>query len=440
MPLAHDQLNALADYLRDIREQMLQRWHDSESRDAQLTTASVVSRTQFNDHVPQILDSYERRLRAADAAERHQARVQQRANSAEHGLHRWQQGFALRETMREWGHLHLSVLQELERYSIEHTGLEGSVMPTARATLARLCAEGVCESATRYAELQQAEAASRMRDLESALQDIQQLERQRAEVWREAAHDLRGAVGVITNASAIITGQHSIPEVSRAQFGQLLQRNVAALRDMLGDLLDLSRLEAGQERRNVAPFDAAELLRELCDSLRGLAAGRNLFLNMQGPNSLPVEGDAIKVRRLVQNLMLNALKATEKGGVRVLWSVDERENAAPHWTICVQDTGPGFDLARIAPLERVLKQATVAAQKLDDKAAAEVGDADVGADPPPTLPSEAPRAFAPPVAGEGIGLSIVKRLCELLDASLELQTDPGTGTTFRVTLPSRYPH
>jgi len=54
----------------------------------------------------------------------------------------------------------------------------------------------------------------------------------------------------------------------------------------------------------------------------------------------------------------------------------------------------------------------------------------------PTLPSQ---TSAPASHGEGVGLSIVKRLCELLDASVELATAPGKGTTFRVTFPSRYP-
>jgi hypothetical protein len=56
--------------------------------------------------------------------------------------------------------------------------------------------------------------------------------------------------------------------------------------------------------------------------------------------------------------------------------------------------------------------------------------------PAPTLPSAS--SSAPP-HGEGVGLSIVKRLCELLDASIELSTEPGKGTTFRVTFPCRYP-
>lgn len=73
------------------------------------------------------------------------------------------------------------------------------------------------------------------------------------------------------------------------------------------------------------------------------------------------------------------------------------------------------------------------------------GDATAGSDPAPMLKSESnPLAdgkaarMAAPIAGEGIGLSIVKRLCELLDATLEFETAPGAGTTFRVVLPCVY--
>jgi histidine kinase/DNA gyrase B/HSP90-like ATPase len=68
------------------------------------------------------------------------------------------------------------------------------------------------------------------------------------------------------------------------------------------------------------------------------------------------------------------------------------------------------------------------------------GDATAGSNPAPTLRSESTPSSGNLVsaAGEGIGLSIVKRLCELLDATLELQTAPGTGTTFRVILPRAY--
>lgn len=435
MTRAEDQLPGLADYLQAARARILQCWQDAVARDPELTTASTISRTQFNDHIPQVLEAFEHRLRAHNLSERRQASEEQRENAAEHGLHRWQQGYDQRETMREWGHLHLCVLAELERFARDHNELDESAMPAARAALVQLCAEGVCESAARYARLQQSEAASRVCDLERALHELQELERERAEVWREAAHDLRGTVHVITSASTLLS-KETVPDPKRTHLSQVLRRNLTALQDLLGDLMDLARLEAGHEHRKIAPFDAGHLLKEYCDSMRDLATERNLFLKTEGSASLPVQGDAIKVKRIVQNLVLNALKVTEKGGVRVTWQ--EHDVPGTHqWIICVQDTGPGFNPVHAAPLVRVLKQATVTAQDVEVSAVLS-GEAAASAEPAPTLTSRSESASTSHPGGEGIGLSIVKRLCELLDASLELQTSAGSGTTFRVILPRHY--
>jgi sensor histidine kinase regulating citrate/malate metabolism len=99
----------------------------------------------------------------------------------------------------------------------------------------------------------------------------------------------------------------------------------------------------------------------------------------------------------------------------------------------VQDTGPGFQpQSPSARRGRALRHATEEAHELDASAGS-------GPAPAATLKSQSdPRSLTVP-AGEGIGLSIVKRLCELLDASLELETAPGPGTTFRVVLPRVYP-
>ncbi len=178
--------------------------------------------------------------------------------------------------MREWGHLHLCILRELDRYDEEHRqtwrvshagGTGGGWCAFVRGGM-RKCYP-ICKPAT-------AEAAVRVRDLERALQQLQTLEQQRVEVWRGAAHDLRGTVGVIATASALITNQ-AVEDSARTQFSDVLQRNVNSLRELLNDLMDLSRLEAGEEHRNVAPFDAARMLRELAESLRGVATNRNLF-------------------------------------------------------------------------------------------------------------------------------------------------------------------
>ena len=219
------ELSRLAVHLAERREHILRSWLRAVELDQELSTPSGISRSQFNDHIPQVLDAFGHRLQAEDASDKAQAHSEQKRSAAEHGLHRWQQGYNQRETIREWGHLQYAVLNELEDYGRAHPQLQGDVMPLARRALVRLCGEAVAESAASYERLQRTEAAGRMRELESALEQLQNLDRQRAETWREAAHDLRGTVGVITNASAILTREAEI-DPTRAPISQILQRSV----------------------------------------------------------------------------------------------------------------------------------------------------------------------------------------------------------------------
>lgn len=436
------ELSALSQYLFARRNDVLRSWQLAVEMDPELTTSSSLSRAQFNDHIPQVLDAFERRLQAENATERAQASAEQKKSAAEHGLHRWQQGYNQRETIREWGHLHYCILNELEAYGRVQQFSPG-VMLIARRALVRLCSEGVSESAARYEQLQRTEAASRVLDLRNALQQLQDLDRQRAETWREAAHDLRGTVHVISSASTLLAKEAEV-DPRRATASQILQQSVSSLRGLLTDLMDLARLEAGQEQRHVTRFDAAEILKEFCDTFQPLAAQRKLFLKCVGPSSLPVEGDSVKILRIAQNLVLNALKATDCGGVRLLWE-ERTQSGVQQWLMSVQDTGPGFQKhSAAAPLEQALRQATAEAHEVEARAESS-GDATASPDPAAMLKSESnPLAggkaaqVAAPVSGEGIGLSIVKRLCEVLDATLELETAPGAGTTFRVVLPRVY--
>ena len=429
-------LAALAQQLSARRQAVLRNWQHSVEADPELTTSPSLSRAQFNDHIPQVLDAFERRLQAEHPVEKEVAFEDQKSSAAEHGLHRWQQGYHQRETIREWGHLHYCLLRELEDYDDAHPALQSGVMPIARRALVRLCAEGVCESAASYERLQRAEAASRVRELTGALHYLQSLERQRAETWRDAAHDLRGTVGMISSASTVLA-ERAEGDPSREGLSQVLQRSVGALRALLTDMLDLARLEAGEQHRRLSHFDAADLLREYCESVRPLAIERNLFLKAEGPTVLPVESDPVKVQRIAQNLILNALNVTARGGVRVTWE-ERTVPGARQWLLSVQDTGPGFQgQSTAAPLEHALWVATEEAHAADAGASGSGAVAGEAARAP-TLRSQSRPGAAGTTRGEGIGLSIVKRLCELLDASLELETSPGAGTTFRVIFPRSY--
>jgi signal transduction histidine kinase len=429
-------LKEIAAFLAQRRDAILAAWRSAVDADPELTTASTITRAQFIDHIPAVLDAFERRLSAELSSERARAQKEQDESAAEHGLHRWQQGYNQPETMREWGHLHLCLLQELENCQASNPRIAPAAMQTARRELVRLCSDGVCASATRYAHLQQREAATRVQELELAMAQLRQLEQERAEAWREAAHDLRGRAHAIASASAILT-RDGVPEQYRSRFSEVLRSGVQSLNKMLGDLMDQARLEAGHERRQVTHFDVAVLLKEFCDATRPLAADKGLFLVAKGETPLMVDGDPAKIQRIVQNLILNALKVTEQGGVKVTWEARE-DQRRPQWILCVQDTGPGFKRGTATPLERVLKRATDESHDVEQRNASG-GEPDPRAESAPTLPSQTsnPRAQAP--SGEGIGLSIVKRLCEMLDASLELESSEGEGTTFRMIFPRRYP-
>jgi signal transduction histidine kinase len=421
-----EQLSALAAHLAARRKAILKAWRKAVDADPELTTASSLPRSQFVDHIPNVLDAYALKLHLNTKKEDAAADKDVKKSANEHGLNRWQQGYKLREVTREWGHLHLCLIDELESYTTANPGLELGVMTTAWRALAQLHSDGVTESTTQYFQLQETEATGQVRDLELAMEELQGLERQRGELLRQAAHDLRGNLSAVANASAGL-GYKNIPEASREKFVRLLQNSVSSLHSMLEDVMNLARLQAAQEHRTVEATDAAALIKDLSDNMQPMASDRGLYLKSDGQEALPVEGDPIKIRRIAQNLLINALKYTKKGGVTISWG-DSRDNDPKRWMLCVQDTGPGYHAGPGAPLIEALKEATDDAEQ-----------SRAGSQGPATAP-EAPPDPRPvhQESGEGIGLSIVKRLCELLDACLEVESKVGVGTTFRVIFPRQY--
>jgi signal transduction histidine kinase len=428
------QLSGLAAHLGEQREILLQRWRKATATAEGMTISASLTRVQFNDHIPGVLDSYALKLRAWPGEGSTQAQEHEKEQVTDHGLQRWQQGYQLRELTQEWGQLQMVVMDELEAYAFAHLDLETSVMPKARRAWARLCWDGISDSTAQYWRLHQAEANGHVRELEQALATLNDLEQARAEAWREAAHDLQGSLSVVTGASNVLD-RKNVPEVTRQEFSELLHRGVTSLHDMLNDLMSLARLDAGLEHRKVALFDAGVLLTDFCETSLPLAKERGLSLKMEGPHSLRVHGDRAKTQRILQNLLFNALKYTQRGGVTVIWGTVESHDAHD-WMFCVQDTGPGLDDGSSTPMARQLYEATQTAHAGDDiheqdKSAGDLEHA-------PTLPAQSATLPKSQQPGEGVGLSIVKRLCELLDASLELETSPGEGSTFRVVLPRQY--
>lgn len=433
MALSSDeQFGVLCDQLAARREHILGNWHTTSNADPGQITGRSLTYGQFLDHIPQMLDAFELKLRSRQGGgDSHQAAIEKKQEEVKHGLHRWQQGYRLKELINECNHLQLCLFDELATIAAHHPELDTVVLVEANRQVLLLVSDTISESATQYERMQQAEASGHLGDLRRALASLHEIERRRTALFHQAVHDLSNDV-VGVHLSAKLLDRPEIADGERTEFASLLHRGVQGLTTMLGELMDLARLGAGQEIRKITRFDVGALITSRCAGNQPLAREHGLFLEAEGPDGLRVEGDADKVGRMLQNLLTNALKYTECGGVSVSWG-----HEAANWWLMVKDTGPGLLSHAGAPLVIGLQEATASAKESDEKISKLTGEASQvlappeGADDLPGLDRHQP--------GEGIGLSIVKRLCELLDASLEIASSAESGTTFRIVFPLHYP-
>ena len=259
-----EQLTRLSVHLASRRERILQRLRAATEADPQLTTAGSLTRAQFNDHIPQLLDAFECKLRARPGSNRADAADQATAQEdVKHGLQRWQQGYRLSELTHEWSHLHFCLVAEIEAFGDAQPDIERGTFAAAHRELIRLIGEGVNESVAQYTRMQQAEAAGHVRDLQQALAKVNEIERRRAKMIHEAVHDLRTNVQSVSTAAEVLR-EAGIVESERREFASMVQQGLVAVGGMLGELMALARLEAGQEGREITDFDAAPLLKNLC--------------------------------------------------------------------------------------------------------------------------------------------------------------------------------
>jgi len=257
--------------------------------------------------------------------------------------------------------------------------------------------------------IQQLEGSNEM---VQSLSTMKEYVHSRGAFLRSSFHDLRGSFGIIVGATALINMMDTQQE--RDKVLDMIQRNLSQVSHMMNQMLDYSRLESGEEKFENGQFDAGLLLTGLCEGSVQLASEKDLYIRFNGPASLELEGDLVKVRRIAQNLILNALKYTGQGGVTVSWhALEPVPDITPAWQITIADTGPGL------PEKLYTRLTSISIDHLDE---------DAEEDSSPRTNNH----------GEGIGLFIVKRLCELLKAKLHVSTAPDEGTTFQIIFPMVY--
>jgi len=185
---------------------------------------------------------------------------------------------------------------------------------------------------------------------------------------------------------------------------ELMRRSAMDLTEMVNDLLDLAKIEAGKITVRPTDFDVAQLLGSLRGVLRPLLQdGPSVQLTFDPPPDLPpLFTDEAKVTQIVRNLASNALKFTEQGEVRV----GAREESAGQVTFYVSDTGIGI---ASEDQERIFEEFTQIEGGHQKK-----------------------------VKGTGLGLPLSRKLAEMLGGEIRVESEPGRGSTFSLQLPARY--
>ena len=235
---------------------------------------------------------------------------------------------------------------------------------------------------------------------EAARREAEDANRAKSEFLAVMSHEIRTPLnGVLGMAQAMEMGSLS-PE-QRERLG-VIRQSGSALMNLMDDLLDLSRLEAGRIALDVADFDLAAVMESACAAYAAKAEMRSLAYRLDiDPATRGLwRGDAARVRQVVAILVSNAVKFTHEGGVEVRVSP-----SASGVRIEVADTGIG-----IAP-DRI--------EGLFDKF--------VQADPSAT------RAYG----GTGLGLAICQELCRAMGGAISVESEPGRGSTFAMELPLR---
>ena len=241
-----------------------------------------------------------------------------------------------------------------------------------------------------------------LKALEVAQDEARRAAQVRDRFFANISHEVRTPLNAVLGLASALA--HTALTERQAQMLALITGAGDSLRRVLDDMLDLSKMQAGQFRLAPAPFDLREEIAAVVDMRAATAEQGDVALSVVFSDAADglVMGDGVRVTQIVSNLVSNAVKFTPAGRVEV--RVDLYSGSAgERLMIEVQDTGIGFDPETAARLFHPFVQA-------DDTISREFG-------------------------GTGLGLSICRSLAELMGGEITAESTPGKGSLFTVVLP-----
>lgn len=238
------------------------------------------------------------------------------------------------------------------------------------------------------------------RELEARARQVERADRLKSEFLASMSHELRTPLHTIIGFAELLAEDiHGPLSEKQRRFVHHIQRDAQHLLELINDILDLSKIEAGRLELRKEPFHLGALIEESVASVRTLAEEKQIALDSSVELDRAVDADRLRVKQILMNLLSNALKFTTAGGsVHV---VAARSDG--HVLVSVADTGVGIPQEEHSAIFDKFHQVGTTTKGVRE--------------------------------GTGLGLAITKRLVEEHGGSIQLESEPGKGSCFSFTLP-----
>jgi len=261
----------------------------------------------------------------------------------------------------------------------------------------------VFEPAVRMIQRQIAAIQAGMAELALSKAEADTAVRTKSEFLANMSHEVRTPMTAILGFTDLMLDPHQSAE-DRYDCVHTIRRNGDHLLTIINDILDLSKIEAGHMTVESIECSPTQVVQDVMALMLVRASAKNIRLAQESVYPLPrtIMSDPVRLRQILVNLVGNAVKFTDEGGVRLITRLKDVETSNAKLTFEVMDTGVGMSESQIANLFQPFRQADASTT----------------------------RKFG----GTGLGLAICKRLAGMLDGEISVSSQPGCGSCFILTL------
>jgi len=254
-----------------------------------------------------------------------------------------------------------------------------------------------------FTERKQAEAerAQLLEQAQAAQRAAEAATRAKDEFIAIVAHELRNPLNAILGWIRLMR-ERNLDEVTLARAFKTIERNAKSQAQLIGDLLDLSRIVQGQLRLDRCSVSLPSVIKAAIETMYPVAEGKGVLLEMTSWVTADIAGDPNRLQQVLCNLLANAIKFTPSGGRIQVWLECSDSEAQ----VRVKDTGIGIRQNFLPHVFEAFRQDKTASSNLH---------------------------------GLGIGLAVARHLVELHGGAIQVESQEGQGATFTVTLPALSP-